>query len=123
MTQRLVRVVLAVLVILLTIGISPGFSQASSELKSILSQRMGLSQDQIEGIEHGQPFAKNLDSRSPAGYSSLEWFTSTRHRKAMSSSPTTLIACDNLGASWPSRDSARLRRCRTSRALDSAAMT
>jgi|SRR5215472_7162349 len=66
MTQRLVRVVLAVLVILLTIGISPGFSQASSELKSILSQRMGLSQDQIEGIQHGQPFAKNLDSRSPA---------------------------------------------------------
>jgi hypothetical protein len=56
----------AVLVVLLTTRVSPGFSQTSSELKSFLSQRIGLSQDQIAAIQNGQPVAKNMDSRSPA---------------------------------------------------------
>jgi len=42
------------------------FPQTSSELNSFLSQRIGLSQDQIAAIQNGQPFAKNMDSRSPA---------------------------------------------------------
>lgn len=52
--------------ILLVAGVSPAFSQTSSELKTVLSQKIGLSQDQIASIQNGQPFAKNMDSRSPA---------------------------------------------------------
>jgi len=57
---------IAVLGFLLATQVSPGFSQTSSELKNFLSQRLGLSQDQIAAIEHGQPFAKNAEPRSPA---------------------------------------------------------
>jgi hypothetical protein len=56
----------AVLSLLLATGASPSLSQTSSELKNFLSERIGLSQDQIVAIEHGQPFAKNVQPRSPA---------------------------------------------------------
>jgi hypothetical protein len=52
--------------LLLATQVSPGFSQTSSELKNFLSQRLGLNQDQIAAIQHGQPFAKNAEPRSPA---------------------------------------------------------
>jgi hypothetical protein len=64
MDNRILQV--AVLTLLLTTRVSPGFSQTSTELKSFLSQRIGLSQDQIAAIQNGQPVAKNMDSRSPA---------------------------------------------------------
>ena len=54
------------LIVLLALGISPGFSQTSAGLKTLLSQKIGLSQDQIAAIQGGQPFAKNLESRTPA---------------------------------------------------------
>ena len=56
----------AVLTLLLTIGVSPAFSQTVSELKDFLSQRVGLSQDQIAEIQHGKPFATNVKGRSEA---------------------------------------------------------
>ena len=64
MNQRILQV--AVLTLLLTTQVSPGFSQTSSELKDFLSQRLGLNQDQIAAIQRGQPFAKNAEPRSPA---------------------------------------------------------
>jgi hypothetical protein len=57
---------IAVLTLLLTTQVSLGFSQTSAELKTFLSQKLGLSQDQIAAIQHGQPFAKNAQPRSPA---------------------------------------------------------
>ena len=57
---------IAVLGLLLATQVSPGFSQTSAELKTFLSQRLGLSQDQITSIQHGQPVAKNAKPRSPA---------------------------------------------------------
>ena len=56
----------AVLILLLTIGVSPAFSQTVSELKDFLSQRIGLGQDQIAEIQHGKPFATNVKPRSEA---------------------------------------------------------
>jgi hypothetical protein len=64
MSRRTLQI--AAVSLLLMTQVSPGFSQTSSELKSILSQRLGLSQDQIAAIDHGQPFAKNMEPRSPA---------------------------------------------------------
>jgi hypothetical protein len=64
-TTRRTVCVLA-LISLLTIAVPLGFSQTDSELKNYLSQKMGLSQDQIASIRSGQPFAKTLDSRTPA---------------------------------------------------------
>jgi hypothetical protein len=57
---------LALLALLLTSLVSLGSSQTSSELTSFLSQKLGLSQGQIAAIQHGQPFAKNAEPRSPA---------------------------------------------------------
>src|SRR6516225_11944117 len=62
--RRILQV--AVLTVLLTTRASPGLSQTSSELKDFLSQEIGLNQDQIAAIQHGQPFAKNVQPRSPA---------------------------------------------------------
>jgi len=56
----------AVLTFLLTTRAAPGLAQTSSELKNFLSQKIGLSQDQIVTIQHGKPFAKNVQPRSPA---------------------------------------------------------
>jgi len=57
---------IAVLTAALAIGGWPCFSQANSDPKTLLSQRLGLSGDQIAAIQNGQPFAKNLEPRSPA---------------------------------------------------------
>src|SRR5262249_46462312 len=54
----------AVLTLLLTTGISPSFSQTTSELMDFLSQRLGLSRDQIVAIQQGKPFATNMKPRS-----------------------------------------------------------
>jgi hypothetical protein len=57
---------IAVLVLLLTTRVSPGFAQTSSELKDFLSQRIGLNQGQIAEIHHGKPFATNVKPPSEA---------------------------------------------------------
>ena len=64
MRQTIQRI--AVLGVLLAIQVSHSSSQTSTELKNFLSQRLGLNQDQIAAIQHGQPFAKNAEPRSPA---------------------------------------------------------
>jgi hypothetical protein len=53
--KRIFQVV--VLTLLLTTRFSRGFAQTSSELKSFLSQRIGLSQERIVAIQTGQPFS------------------------------------------------------------------
>lgn len=57
---------LALSITLLTALASPCLGQASTQLKTFLSQKIGLSQDQIAAIQNGQPFAKNLESRTAA---------------------------------------------------------
>ena len=64
MNQRIFRV--AVLTLLLTMRVSPGFCQTTSELKNFLTQRIGLSQDQVAAIQNGHTFAKSVEPRSPA---------------------------------------------------------
>ncbi|HVP50005.1 MAG TPA: hypothetical protein VMT56_02160 [Candidatus Bathyarchaeia archaeon] len=64
MKRRIVRG--AVLLMVLTIAACPGFSQASAALQNHLKQNLGLSQDQINSIHNGEPFAEALPSRSPA---------------------------------------------------------
>ena len=59
-------VLVAVLIALILIGVSPGFSQANTELKNYLSQTLKLSQAQIASIQSGQPYAQALESRTPA---------------------------------------------------------
>lgn len=67
MRRKIRRVVQVVaLISLITIAVPLGFSQTDSELKTYLSQKMGLSQDQIASIRGGQPFAQTLESRTPA---------------------------------------------------------
>jgi hypothetical protein len=56
----------AVLALPLTTLDSPVFAQMSSEVKNLLSQRIGLSQDQTSAVQRGQPFAKNMKPRTPA---------------------------------------------------------
>ena len=56
----------AVLSVLFVARASTGFSQTNSELKNFLSQKIGLNQEQIMAIQNGQPFAKNMEPRSPA---------------------------------------------------------
>ena len=64
MIRRVVQVVL--LISLFAVGVSPGFPQTSSDLQNYLSQTLKLSQDQISAIRSGQPYATNLESRTPA---------------------------------------------------------
>ena len=64
MKRKIVQ--LAVLLTVVIIAASPGFSQASVILENHLKQDLGLSQDQVNSIRNGQPFAEALDSRSPA---------------------------------------------------------
>ncbi len=52
--------------LLLTTPISAGFCQTTSELKNFLSQRIGLSQDQIAAVRNGRAFVKTVEPRSPA---------------------------------------------------------
>lgn len=64
MKQRIFEIV--VLTLLFTTRSSFGFFQTTSELKSFLSQRIGLSQDQIAAIQNGRAFAKSVEPRNPA---------------------------------------------------------
>lgn len=57
---------LALFLTVLTMAAYPGFSQASAILQNHLKQDLRLSQDQINGIRNGQPFAEALESRTPA---------------------------------------------------------
>jgi hypothetical protein len=62
MNQKLFHV--ARLPLLLTALISPASSQTSSAVKSLLSQKIGLNQDQIAAVQQGRPFVKSVDPRS-----------------------------------------------------------
>src|SRR6516164_8111130 len=64
MTKRTFQI--AVLTLPLTTLVSPVFSQMNSEVRNFLSQKIRLSENQIAAIQQGQPFAKNVDARSPA---------------------------------------------------------
>jgi len=64
MEKRISQILLVAL--LLAIRVSFSLSQTSSELQTSLSQKIGLKQEQIAAIENGQPFAKNMEQRSPA---------------------------------------------------------
>ncbi len=59
-----IRGVLAL--ILLTAAALTGSSQSNPDLVTYFHQYVGLSADQIAAIRSGQPFAKNLPSRTPA---------------------------------------------------------
>src|SRR5208337_853479 len=47
-------------------GVPPCFSQTSQDLQNYLSHTLGLNQNQIASIRNGQPYAANLESRTPA---------------------------------------------------------
>ena len=64
MRNRVVQI--AVLTATLAVGAWPCLCQANSDPKALLSQRLGLSGDQIAAVQDGQPFARNLEPRSPA---------------------------------------------------------
>ena len=64
MKRRIVQ--LAVLVAIVAMAACPGFSQASAALQNHLRLDLKLSQDQVNSIRNGQPFAEALPSRSPA---------------------------------------------------------
>ena len=70
MGKRISQILLVAL--LLAIRVSFSLSQTSSELQTFLFQKIGLKQEQITAIENGQPFAKNMEPRSPAEFSSSE---------------------------------------------------
>jgi hypothetical protein len=55
-----------VFLILLAVGILPGYSQSNPDLQTFFQQNIGLSPDQIAAIQSGQPVAKTLPSRTPA---------------------------------------------------------
>ena len=122
MNQRIVQV--AVLTLLLATQVSHGFSQTSSELNNFLSQRLGLNQDQIAAIQHGQPFAKNAEPRSPAEIFVIGVIyinaAPERYIKFVSDFNNLRFAFPNSGLS---RSSAIPRSSRISRALDSTVMT
>jgi len=64
MKRRIVQ--LAALVALIMIAACAALSQASAILQNHLKQNLGLSQDQVNSIRNGQPFAEALPSRTPA---------------------------------------------------------
>lgn len=64
MKRKIVQVV--VLIVFIATVVVPGFSQTSSDLQNYLSETLKLSQDQISAIRSGQPYAVNLESRTPA---------------------------------------------------------
>jgi hypothetical protein len=63
MMKRLIQVA-AVFVLIVAAG-APGFSQTNA-VQNYLSKTLGQSPDQIAAIRSGQPYATNLESRSPA---------------------------------------------------------
>lgn len=64
----MIRIVLKIsaFLVLIAAAFVPGFSQSSPALQTFFRQNIGLSQDQITAIRDGQPFTKNLMSRTPA---------------------------------------------------------
>jgi len=64
MERRIVQ--FAMLITIIATSASTGLSQAYVTLENHLKQNLGLSQDQISSIRNGQPFAKALESRTPA---------------------------------------------------------
>lgn len=63
MTKRAIQV--TVLVALVAMGALPCFSQPSTTLQNYFKQNLKLSQDQINDIRNGQPYAVALPSRTP----------------------------------------------------------
>jgi len=53
-------------ILLLMIEVHPSIPQTSSALQTYLSQKLRLSQSQIAAIRNGQPYATNLEPRTPA---------------------------------------------------------
>jgi hypothetical protein len=121
MDKRILQV--AVLALLLTTRAAPGLAQTSPELKNFLSQKIGLSQDQIAAIQHGQPFAKNVQPRSPAEIFVLGVIYVNAAPESYISSRLISIVSASIPNTWPSTNSATPLNSPTSRALDSAAMT
>ena len=64
MSRRTIQVVS--LTLLCATVVSPCLPQSSQDLQNFLSQTIKLSQDQIASIRNGQPYATNLQSRTPA---------------------------------------------------------
>jgi hypothetical protein len=64
MMKRLIQV--AAVFVLIVAAAAPGSSQTSAALQNYLSKTLGQSPDQIAAIRGGQPYATNLESRSPA---------------------------------------------------------
>ena len=64
MTRRIIQV--AALIALITASVCPSFSQTNADLQTYLSQKLGLSEKEIASIRSGEPFAKTLESRTPA---------------------------------------------------------
>ena len=63
MTKRTIQI--TVLVALVAMGVLPCFSQPSATLQNYLKQNLKLSQDQINSIRNGTPYAVALPSRTP----------------------------------------------------------
>jgi hypothetical protein len=64
MIRRIAQV--AALIALMIASACPSFSQTEAQLQTYLSQKLGLTPSEITTIQNGQPFAKALDSRTPA---------------------------------------------------------
>jgi hypothetical protein len=64
----IIRSVLTAAAVLALIGVAalPGSSQSNRDLQTFFRQEIGLSQDQINTIQSGQPVAIALPSRTPA---------------------------------------------------------
>lgn len=56
---------LLILILLISATALSASPQSKSDLETFLRQNIGLTRNQIASIQSGQPFAKNLPSRSP----------------------------------------------------------
>jgi hypothetical protein len=56
----------AALLVLIAAAALTGSSQSNTDLQRFFRQNIGLSEEQIAAIRSGEPFAKNLPSRTPA---------------------------------------------------------
>jgi hypothetical protein len=67
-TIIMIRTIMPVVALLVLIAGAalPGSSRPNSDLQTYFTQSIGLSQDQIAGIQTGQPVAKAMPSRTPA---------------------------------------------------------
>jgi hypothetical protein len=64
MLSRIASIALCILSI--TAGACPCLSQTAQDFENYLSHTLGLSPEQIASIRNGQPYARNLESRTPA---------------------------------------------------------